>query len=150
MLLMTNWRLFCFQSMSFDQNLLQMVFRQICETHNLRVFLIRLYFCCFLDPDLKGQCRLKNGQFFSGFFHILKRRKTALKLKRRQLCSQIKKKCLCHLIYARECVKKDFVHSGLIGLIQGKHAPYVIMCFNIHRLSNNFYDRSITSIFPYK
>ena len=31
--------------------------RQICETRNLRVFLIRLYFCCLLDQDLKGQCR---------------------------------------------------------------------------------------------
>ena len=34
------------------------VFRQICETGNLRVFfLIRLYFCCLLDQDLTGQCR---------------------------------------------------------------------------------------------
>ena len=31
--------------------------RQICKTRNLRVFLIRLYFCCLLDQDLKGQCR---------------------------------------------------------------------------------------------
>ena len=31
--------------------------RQICETRNLQVFLIRLYFCCLLDQDLKGQCR---------------------------------------------------------------------------------------------
>ena len=31
--------------------------RQICETRNLRVFLMRLYFCCLLDQDLKGQCR---------------------------------------------------------------------------------------------
>ena len=29
--------------------------RQICETRNMRVF--RLYFCCLLDQDLKGQCR---------------------------------------------------------------------------------------------
>ena len=28
------------------------------------------------------------------------------------------------LIYARECVNKDFVHSGLIGHIYGKHARY--------------------------
>ena len=27
------------------------------ETRNLRLFLIRLYFCCLLDQDLKGQCR---------------------------------------------------------------------------------------------
>ena len=31
--------------------------RQICETRNLRVFFIRLYFCCLLDQDLKGQCQ---------------------------------------------------------------------------------------------
>ena len=32
--------------------------RQIYETLNLRFFfLIRLYFCCLLDQDLKGQCR---------------------------------------------------------------------------------------------
>ena len=32
--------------------------RQICETRDLRVFfLIRLYFCCLLDQDLKRQCR---------------------------------------------------------------------------------------------
>ena len=32
------------------------VFRQICETCNLRVF-FRLDFCCLLDQDLKGQFR---------------------------------------------------------------------------------------------
>ena len=31
--------------------------RQSCETRNLRVSLIRLYFCSLLDQDLKGQCR---------------------------------------------------------------------------------------------
>ena len=34
----------------------------------------------------------KIGQFFAGFFHILKRRKTALHFKRRQLRSQVEKK----------------------------------------------------------
>ena len=43
----------------------------------------------------------------------------------RKLWSQIKK-CSRHLIYARACVKKDFVHSGSIGLREGKHARYVI------------------------
>ena len=42
------------------------------------------------------------------------RRKSALQLKRRQLYSQVKK-CLRHVIYARACVNKDFVHSGSIG-----------------------------------
>ena len=46
---------------------------------------IRLAEVC-TDPDRKI------GQFFAGFFHILKRRKSALQLKRRQLCSQVKKK----------------------------------------------------------
>ena len=36
------------------------------------------------------------------------------------------KKCSCHVIYARACVNKDFVHSGSIGLIYGKHTRYVI------------------------
>ena len=43
----------------------------------------------------------------------------------RKLWSQVKK-CSRHLIYARACVKKDFVHSGSIGLREGKHARYVI------------------------
>ena len=42
-----------------------------------------------------------------------------------KLWSQVKK-CSRHLIYARACVKKDFVHSGSIGLREGKHARYVI------------------------
>ena len=37
-LLMTKWWLFCSQWMSVGQNLLQLVFQQICETRNLRVF----------------------------------------------------------------------------------------------------------------
>ena len=49
-------------SVLFPVNIFQPKFaaarlRQICETLNLRVFLIRLYFCCLLDQDLKGQCR---------------------------------------------------------------------------------------------
>ena len=69
----------------------------------------------------------KIGQFFAGFFHISKRRKTALQLNRKEnLKPGEKKKCSRHLIYARACVNKDFVHSGSIGLIKGKHARYVI------------------------
>ena len=37
-------------------------------------------------------------------------------LTRRKLWSQVKK-CSSHIIYARACVNKDFVHSGSIGLI---------------------------------
>ena len=33
-------------------------------------------------------------------------------------------------IHARACVNKDFVHSGSIRLIQGKHARYVIKAFS--------------------
>ena len=36
------------------------------------------FFCCSLDQDLKVNADRKIGQFFAGFFHILKRRKTAL------------------------------------------------------------------------
>ena len=37
-------------------------------------------------------------------------------LTRGKLLSQVKKKCSRHLIYARACLNKDFVHSGSIGL----------------------------------
>ena len=47
-------------------------------------------------------------------------------LKDDNFAAREKKKCSRHLIYARACVNKDFVHSGSIGLIQGKHARYVI------------------------
>ena len=32
-------------------------------------------------------------------------------------------------IYTRVCINKDFVHSGSIGLIQGRHASYVMKLF---------------------
>ena len=59
----------------------------------------------------------KIGQFFSGFFLYFKGRKTALKLNRTETMKPGKKKGSRHLIYARACVNKDFVHSGSIGLI---------------------------------
>ena len=42
----------------------------------------RLYLCCSLDQDLKVNGDREIGQFFAGFFHISKRRKTALQLNR--------------------------------------------------------------------
>ena len=56
-------------------------------------------------------------QFFAGFFHILKTGKSVLQLKKTTTLQPGKKKCSRHLIYARACVNKDFVHSGSIGLI---------------------------------
>ena len=50
----------------------------------------RLYFCCLLDQDLKGQCRWKNWAILRWF--------------------------LAHVILLA-CVNKDFVYSGSIGLI---------------------------------
>ena len=77
-----------------------------------------LYLCCLLDQDLKGQRRLKIGQFFAGFFHILKRRKTALQLNiKDDNFAARQKKCSRHLMYVRACVNKDFVHNGSIRLI---------------------------------
>ena len=35
----------------------------------------------------------------------------------------------------RACLNKYFVHRGLIGLIKGKHARYVILYFPIDRMS---------------
>ena len=76
--------------------------RQICETRNLRVFW--LYFCCLLDQHLKVNA---DGQFFAGFFHILKRRKSALQLKRLPLCSHVtKKKKKVSSSYLRTGVRK--------------------------------------------
>ena len=49
----------------------------------------------------------------------------------RKLWSQVKK-CSRHLIYARPCVNKDFVHSGSIELIQGKHARMLYTKFVYH------------------
>ena len=86
MLLMTSCGLFCSQWMSFGQN-----FAAAGLPTNLRnaqlasFFLIRLYFAACWIRTLKGNADTKIGQFFAGFFHILKRRKTALQLKRRQL-----------------------------------------------------------------
>ena len=43
----------------------------------------RLNFCCLLDQDLKKvDADRKIGQFFAGFFHISKRKKTAPQLNR--------------------------------------------------------------------
>ena len=107
---------FCSQWMSFGQNFLQLVFRQICETGNLRVFLGFSFVACWIRI-WKVNADRKIGQFFAGFFHISKRRKTALQLNRTETLKPGKKKCSRHLIYARACVNKDFVHSGSIGLI---------------------------------
>ena len=42
--------------------------------------------------------------------------------------SSIPKTKLNNVVIARACINKDFVHSGSIGLIQGKHLRY---CHNI-------------------
>ena len=59
--------------------------------------------------------------------HIFQREgKLHRSLTGRKLWSQAKKKCSRHLIYARACVNKDFVHSGSLRLIYGQQAHYVI------------------------
>ena len=58
--------------------------------HEKCVRVARLYFCCLLDQDLKGQCRWKNWAILRWF--------------------------LAHVIILA-CVNKDFVYSGSIGLI---------------------------------
>ena len=52
-----GWCLFCSQRMSFSQNLLQLWSSDKIakRTATCEFFLIRLYFCCLLDQDLKGQ-----------------------------------------------------------------------------------------------
>ena len=60
----------------------------------------------------------KIGHFFAGFFRISKRRKLHCSLTGQKFWIQVKKKKSSrHLIYARACVKKGFVHSGSIGLV---------------------------------
>ena len=41
----------------FQPKLLQLVFDKFAKRATCEFFLIRLYFCCLLDQDLKGQCR---------------------------------------------------------------------------------------------
>ena len=47
-------------------------------------------------------------------------------------CRKLAEKCSRHLIYARPCVNKDFVHSGSIELMQGKHARMLYTKFVFH------------------
>ena len=67
----------------------------------------------------KSMAIKKIGQFFAGFFHIhIKGRKAALQLYRTETLKPGKKKKFSrHLMYARACVNRDFVHSGSLGLI---------------------------------
>ena len=58
-LLMTKWLLFCSQWMSVGQNLLQLVFQQICETRNLRVFFGFIFVACW-TRTLKVNVNRKN------------------------------------------------------------------------------------------
>ena len=78
--------------------------------------------------------KLGSSSLVSSIFQI--ERKLHCSLTGRKLWSQVKK-CSSHLIYARPCVNKDFVHSGSIGLKQGKHARYVIRDFSQRSLSAN-------------
>ena len=78
--------------------------------------------------------KLGSSSLVSSIFQI--ERKLHCSLTGRKLWSQVKK-CSSHLIYARPCVNKDFVHSGSIGLTQGKHARYVIRDFSQRSLSAN-------------
>ena len=109
MLLMTNWWLL------FPVNVFRPKFAAADLPTNLRnvqlASFFRLYFCCLLDQDLKGQCRWKNWAILRWF--------------------------LAHVILLA-CVNKDFVYSGSIGLIEVKHARYVIkpLC-NSHLFPSN-------------
>ena len=64
----------------------------------------RLYFCCLLDQDLKVNADRKIGQFFVGFFHISKRRKTSLQLNRTETLKPGKK--MLTSFYLRTGVRK--------------------------------------------
>ena len=87
--------------MSFVQNLLQLVFRQ--TGFNLRVF--SALFLLLVGSGLKRSMHRKIGQFFTGFFHISKKKKTALQLNRTEILMPGKKKMLT-LSYLRTGVRK--------------------------------------------
>ena len=94
--------------------------------------------CWIRTYKVSGDRKIR--QFFASFFHISKGRKTALQLHRTETLKPGKKKCSRHLIYARACVNKDFVHSGSLGLIYGKQAHYVInVCGLIYFLCSTTY-----------
>ena len=77
----------------------------------------RLYFCCLLDQDLKGQCRWKNWQVLRWFLPYFKEKEKCIAAYQDRNSEARLKKCSRHLIYARACVNKDFVHSGSVGHI---------------------------------
>ena len=68
------------------------------------------------DPKLSRVLIVQNNLY--AFSFIFQREgKLHCSLTGRKLWSQAKKKCSRHLIYARACVNKDFVHSGSLRLI---------------------------------
>ena len=71
-----------------------------------------------VDQDLKGQYQLKNWAVLRWFPPYFWEKETALQLNRTEILKPgKKKKSSRHLIYARACVNKDFVHSGSVGLV---------------------------------
>ena len=78
--------------MSFGQNLLQLVFDKFAKRATCEFFFKFgfIFAACWIRTE-KVNADRKIGQFFAGFFHILKTKKSVLQLKRRQLCSQGKK-----------------------------------------------------------
>ena len=92
-------------------NVKEPVYRQICETCNLRVF-SDLFFFCLLDQDLKGQCRQENWQVLHWFLPYFKEKGKYVSAHQDGNSEARLKKCSRHLTYARACVNKDFVHSG--------------------------------------
>ena len=96
--------------MSFGQNLLELVYRQICETCNLRVFSDLFLLLIGSGPKRSMPiAKLGSPSLVSSIFQ--RERKLHCSLTGRKLWSQVKK-CSRHLIYPRACVNKDFVHSG--------------------------------------
>ena len=116
MLLMTNWwPFFCSQWMSFGQNLLQLVFRQICETCNLRVFFGFIFVACWIRPERSTPIgKFASSSLVSSIFQG--ERKLHCNLTGRRLWSQVNK--MLTSSYLRT--------GGSTGLIYGKHACYVV------------------------
>ena len=94
---------FCSQWMSFGQNLLQLVFRQICETCNLRVFFGFIFVACWIRPERSTPIgKFASSSLVSSIFQG--ERKLHCNLTGRRLWSQVNK--MLTSSYLRTCVRK--------------------------------------------
>ena len=103
--------------MSFGQNLLQLVFRQVCETRNLQFFFNSALFLLLVGSGPKRSMPILQLGSYSHVFPNFTEKENCTAAQKTTTMQPGKKKCSRHLIYAQACVNKDFDHSGSIGLV---------------------------------